>query len=112
MKQTNFDIRHDGELHIQSISRNKISRPIDSIGTDPHNKGFPNIYNALEQLSVQSLKLFCILAKVRDYNTNEAVLSRKNLDKKEAYALNRGYEQLEELNILKRVRAETYLFNP
>ena len=112
MKQTNFDIRHDGELHIQSISRNKISRPFDSIGTDPHNKGFPNIYNALEQLSVQSLKLFCILAKVRDYNTNEAVLSRKNLDKKEAYALNRGYEQLEELNILKRVRAETYLFNP
>lgn len=112
MQSTDLHITHDKELHVKTVNPNKISRPFDSFGTDPHNKGFPSIYDVLEQLSVKSLKLFCMLAKVRDYNTNEAVLSRKNLDSQEVYALNRGYKQLEQLNILKRVRDETYLFNP
>lgn len=53
-----------------------------------------------------------MLARVRDYNTNESVLIRKNLISKEKTALNRGYQTLESLNLIIRVRAETYLFNP
>ena len=112
MTTETLDLIHNSEYKISSVKNQKINRPFDSFGTDPHKKGFTSIYDVLEQLNPSDLKLFCMLARVRDYNTNESVLIRKNLISKEKTALNRGYQTLESLNLIIRVRAETYLFNP
>lgn len=112
IQQTDLSLLHKEEFRITSVNRKKINKPFDSFATDPHGKGLPSIYNVLEKLSQTSLKLFCMLAKVRDYNTNEAVLLRQDLDPKEDSVVNRGYKQLKELNLVIRVRDQTYLFNP
>ncbi|MEG1502376.1 MAG: hypothetical protein RR073_05630 [Clostridia bacterium] len=112
MQKTDLHIKHDEQIIVKTVNQNRISRPFDSFGTDPHNKGFSSIYDILEQLNPKSLKLFCMLARNKDYNTNETVLSRKKLKESEIYALNKGYKQLENLNLVKRIRDETYLLNP
>lgn len=112
MQKTDIHLTHNEGVLVQPIKPNKISRPFDSFCTDPHNKGLSSIYDVLEQLNTKSLKLFCMLARTKDYNTNEVVLNRKKLSKTEINTLNKGYKQLEELNIVKRIRYETYLLNP
>lgn len=113
MQKTDIHLTHNEGVLVQPIKPNKISRPFDSFCTNPHNnKGLSSIYDVLEQLNPKSLKLFCILARTKDYNTNEVVLNRKKLSKTEINTLNKGYKQLEELNIVKRIRYETYLLNP
>lgn len=112
VQKTDLHIKHDEEIILTTVKPNKIGRPFDSFGTDPHNKGLTNIYDVLEQLSLKSLQLFCMLGRSRDINTNEVVLVRKKLSKSELSALNKGYRQLKELNVVKRIRDETYLINP
>jgi len=112
VQKTDLRIKHDEEIILTTVKPSKIGRPFDSFGTDPHNKGLTNIYDVLEQLSPKSLQLFCMLGRSRDINTNEVVLVRKKLSRSELYALNKGYKQLEELNVIKRIRDETYLINP
>ncbi|OTG89836.1 hypothetical protein B9T24_16580 [Acinetobacter sp. ANC 4654] len=112
MQETNLNISHKGEIIVKTKKEDQIGRPFDSFGTDPKGKGLSDIYDVLEQLSQKSLKLFCMLGKNRDFNTNEVVLIRKELSKDEVSALNKGYKQLEDFNIVKRIRYETYLINP
>lgn len=112
MQETDLRIKHDEEIILKTIKPSKIGRPFDSFGTDPNKKGLTDIYDLLEQLNPKSLQLFCMLGRKRDINTNEVVLVRKKLNKSELYALNKGYKQLEELNVVRRIRDETYLINP
>lgn len=112
MANTDLRIKHNEEIIVKTVKKNNFGRPFDSFSTDPHNKGLCSIYDVLEQLSPKSLKLFCMLARNKDYRTNETVLIRSELDKEEIYALNKGYKQLESLNLVRRVKGETYLLNP
>jgi len=112
LANTDLRITHNEEIIVKTVKKNSFGKLFDSFSTDPHNKGLYSIYDVLEQLSPKSLKLFCMLARNKDYRTNETVLLRSELDKEEIYALNKGYKQLESLNVVRRVRDETYLLNP
>lgn len=100
------------ELKVVTTKQAKINRPFDAIATNPNDKNFSCIYDVLSELNTTSLKLFCMLAKRRDSKTNEAALERKDLSKSEQTIVNKGYKQLETLNLVIRSRSETYMFNP
>lgn len=112
LQETTVTFQHEEEIVLSKKKINRIGRPFDSFGTDPHQKGLSSIYDVLEQLDSKSLKLFCMLAKKKDYNTNEVVLIRKQLTKEQILNLNKGYKKLEELNVVRRIRSETYILNP
>lgn len=108
-----LDLIHNDEYIISNKKKQKINRPFDSFGTNPNDKKeLTSIYDVFEQFNPTDLKLFCMLARVRDYNTNECVLRRKDLNDQEKNAIDRRYKHLKALNVIIRVRDETYLFNP
>ena len=108
-----LDLIHNDEYIISNKKKQKINRPFDSFGTNPNDKKeLTSIYDVFEQFNPTDLKLFCMLARVRDYNTNESVLRRKDLTAQEKNAVDRRYKHLKDLNLIIRVRDETYLFNP
>ena len=62
--------------------------------------------------NVNATWLFWKLESLRDLKTNIAVLPRKSLSKAEEKYLERGFPILQEKQMVKRVKQNTYLINP
>lgn len=107
-----IDLLHNSKYEVRRVEEKNIGRPFDSFGTDPYKKGLTSIYDVFEKMNKTALKLFCMLARVRDPQTNESVLIRKNLTPRDRVTIDRGYKELRDLNLVIRLRDETYLFNP
>lgn len=95
----------------ERFNKNRLKKRFDSVGK-VSSDGKEDFADLLLILSHTEIKLLAMLMKKRDYKTNVAILTRKELDTKEKNILNRGYKGLEDAGVIKRIHDEVYLFNP
>lgn len=113
---TSTSLAQDEELHLSTrrIHKHRIPPflPIGQAGMSKYKIAGLDTGNILKDLSTAATWLFWTLESKRNKATNETILLSKFLSKTEQNRVAKGYKELHQKGVIKRIKREHYIINP
>ena len=115
---TVFTVTHQDtqKVSVPTVLTNKVRKPpFSSIGrkgmSSTKDSGF-DVHELFLNLSPTATWVFWYIDARRDYKNNLSFIISSSLTAAEKLKLNRAYKELEDKEVLIRIKRETYLINP